>query len=342
MDYGLRYRSGVHATPTSFVDPAAVEAWDAWFRWREGNELRDVTIDATWSRVVGALLCLESGTPACHEQRLGDAIGSWRLLMDCRILARAGTPGFAWPRDDVVAAVNLARFVSLPFTPKAMLQADALADTIDLALRLLDDVRGVAGDPSPGSCAPRLGIVGLADALAMLGHDYVAPSGVACASIFGRLFAQGVADASVRLARERGAADGSWRDKAIERAGHLGLAAPSIRQMRTHGLRFGPLSALMSLPRLALVANNVADAAQPLGGERQEHVIAGPGGERRITASGFAPTLWRQLGAKAADAAFPFSTSAEVSFADRAHMHAVVAPWFDHADVNDTAAAIRT
>lgn len=85
MGYGLRYRAGMHATPTSFGDPVAVEAWDAWFRWREGHQLRDLTIDPTWSRVTGALVSLASDRSAQHEQRIGDAIGSWRLLPDGRI-----------------------------------------------------------------------------------------------------------------------------------------------------------------------------------------------------------------------------------------------------------------
>ena len=42
-------------SPSPFLDPVAVEAWDAWFRWREDGQLRDISVEATWERVAGAL-----------------------------------------------------------------------------------------------------------------------------------------------------------------------------------------------------------------------------------------------------------------------------------------------
>jgi len=86
----------------------------------------------------------------------------------------------------------------------------------------------------------------------------------------------------------------------------------------------------MSLPRLALVANNVADAVYPLRGERQVYVISSKTGDRRVTACGYAPTLWRQLGAKTIDAAFPYATASDTTADDRRRMRSAVQPWFDH------------
>ncbi|MDC8012614.1 hypothetical protein [Tahibacter soli] len=327
MDYGFRYRHGVHATATAFVDPAAVEAWDAWFRWRDGNELRDVTIDATWSRVTRALCAIADGATARDEQRIGDAIGNWRLVVDARVLAGAGTPGFAWPRHDLVAALNLARFVSLPFTPKAAFQREAFDDAVDLALRALDDMCRAA---DTARCAPRLTVIGLADALAMLGADYASAQGRACAATIARQLAQASLDASMRLARERGASDASRFDAAaLVRAECLRLPAATIDAMRRDGLRFPAVTAIVRQPRLALVANNVADAIDPLAGERRTYTIAGAHGERRVVASGFALTLWRQLGARPADAP-PFACDADVGARERLLMRSALQPWLDH------------
>ncbi|MCQ4163554.1 hypothetical protein [Tahibacter harae] len=326
MDYGFRYRSGVHATPTTFVDPVAVEAWDAWFRWREGNALRDLTIDATWSRVTGALCALTAGQPARHEQQIGDAISSWRLLPDERILAGAGTRGFAWPARGLNATINLARFVSLPFTERASLHTDSLAATVLLALRLLDDIRHAAGCPE---AQPRLGIIGLADALAMLGTDYTAASGCAAAAETVRLFATATLLASAQLAQERGAANGAAQTAAAQPRLDGYLCSTDANAIRTSGLRFGPLTAADSQPRLALLANNVADALSPLRGERQTYDIKGPQGERQVTGSGFALTLWRQLGARSGARAFPYPTAAATTEADRARIAAAVQPWLD-------------
>lgn len=327
MDYGFRYRAGVHATPTSFVDPVAVEAWDAWFRWREGHQLRDLTIDATWSRVTGALVALASDRSAQHEQRIGDAISSWRLLPDERILSGAGTRGFAWPNEGLNATINLARFVALPFTQRASFQTGTLAATVLLALRLMDDVRLAAGC----AVAPlRLGVVGLADAVAMLGADYTAESGLAVAEQAARLFATASLLASNQLARERGAAMGSnERDGALYRF-EAQLSGGEKRSVRDYGLRFGPLTTADSRPRLALLANNVADALQPLRGEKQTYDIQGPQGGRQVVGSGFALTLWRQLGAPFAEQTYPYPTAAATTALHVARIEACVQPWLDY------------
>lgn len=326
MDYGFRHRSGVRTTAASFVDPVAVEAWDAWFRWREGNELRDLTIDATWSRVTGALSSLCPSQPAQHEQQIGDAISSWRLLPDERILASAGTRGFTWPSHGLNTTINLARFVSLPFTPRASFQSEALAATVLLALRLMDDVRQAAGNAR----APlRLGIVGLADALALLGADYTHASGVAVAEEASRLFAAASLLASSQLARERGAVAGAEAtERAIRRfAGQLSdVEAGTVQR---HGLRFGPLTAADARPRLALLANNVADALQPLRGERQTYTVRGPRGGRHVVGSGFALTLWRQLGTRSSEEPYLYPTAADTTAEDQARIEAAVGRWLD-------------
>ena len=336
MDFGFRYRSGVHATQASFVDPAAVEAWDAWFRWRDGNELRDVTIDTTWSRVTQALCSLESGLPAKHEQLVGDAISSWRLLVDPRVLAGAGRPQFAWPAGDLCTSINLARFVSLPFTPKAAFQRNALEANVLLATRLIDNMQVATAQTG---APPRLGVIGLADALAMLGLDYASEAGARAAAQIARDFARAALEASCELARERGSrADAAAVERALSRADALGDVELAAR-IRRHGLRFASLTAIDSQPRLALVANNVADAISPLRGENEVYVIRNAGGERRIGAAGFAITLWRQLGARADDTEFPFSTAATAGDSGVARIHAAVAPWFDRAElIRDEAA----
>jgi ribonucleoside-diphosphate reductase alpha chain len=334
MDFGFRYRSGVHATQASFVDPAAVEAWDAWFRWRDGNELHDVTVDSTWSRVTQALCALETGLPARHEQLVGDAISSWRLLVDPRILAGAGRPRFVWPSEGLSAAINLARFVSLPFTSKAAFQRHALEATVSLAVRLIDNVRAAAPQPVT---APRLCVVGLADALAMLGLDYASEHGARAAAQIARDFARAVLDASCELARERGnRADTQCIDRALERASALGDGAELAQRIRRHGLRLAPLTALDAQPKLALVANNVADSISPLRGEKAAYVIRNADGERRITAAGFAITLWRQLGARADDTTFPFGTATTNGDDGVARIREAMAPWFDHGSTTPT------
>src|SRR4051812_42795915 len=46
--------------PSPFSDPVAVDAWDSWFRWRDGNRLYDLSIETTWLRVARALAGVEN------------------------------------------------------------------------------------------------------------------------------------------------------------------------------------------------------------------------------------------------------------------------------------------
>ena len=115
-----------------FIDIGAVEAWDAWFRWRQDGELRDVSIEQTWSRVAGALAGPElPGQAAPFQRQLVDALLGWKLLPDERIAASAGTAAPAWPDDGLVAVLNAANFVRRRFDA---IGARAEIDTIEIKL----------------------------------------------------------------------------------------------------------------------------------------------------------------------------------------------------------------
>ena len=146
-----------------FIDIGAVEAWDAWFRWRQDGELRDVSIEQTWSRVAGALACPERpGQAGPFQRQLVDALLGWKLLPDERIAASAGTAAPAWPDDGLVAVLNAANFVRRRFDADADFDHAAFAATAALAVRMLDNAALLAGRRAvrAGSHA-RIGLVGL-------------------------------------------------------------------------------------------------------------------------------------------------------------------------------------
>ncbi|HET9482366.1 MAG TPA: hypothetical protein VFO79_00295, partial [Xanthomonadales bacterium] len=121
-----------------FTSPAGVEAWDAWFRWRDATGLRDLTVDATWARVASALVP-RSGDGHLEVDRYRRAFADWRLLPDPVLLRRLGTGGPAWSTPELTAVVNVAACVQSPATPQAALDEDSLAFATRLAARLLDD-----------------------------------------------------------------------------------------------------------------------------------------------------------------------------------------------------------
>jgi len=260
---------------TCFTDPAAVDAWDRWFRWRDARGTRDRTIDATWWRVARA-----TAASAGWAERYADAFSRWQLLPDERLLKSAGTgvPSPAW--DALSATLNVASFVRAPRTPRARFDRESFSGIAGLAVRLLDDAlvhaeaadtAGVhtsappppAGIPDVASAAPRLhiGVLGLADALHLLGVDYDSPAAAAMAAQVGQALAEGTLAASVELARERGARVVPVLTPLLMRGRVLPLAL--ARDLQRYGLRHGRLTAIERQPRLALLANRASDALCP-------------------------------------------------------------------------------
>jgi len=277
----------MHGT-SPFIDTAAVEAWDAWFRWRDRDRLRDLSIEATWQRVVDALC--GSGSPARAD--LMDACSSWRLLLDERILATAGTPSANWPASGLVAAINASMFVRRRFTAHAHVDVAALAQTAKLAVRTLDHAALLRHGETDGNARLRIGIVGMADALALLGARYDAATacrytGQVCSAV-----AEGCFEASIGRMRdhERGPMP---IDSQLRRATERGLPFELVRDARRHGLRHACLTAITSQPRLALLANNVANALDPLLGENHVHRIASADDMRSVRSSGYALIVGR-------------------------------------------------
>ena len=240
-----------------FVDAAAVDAWDAWFRWRESGELRDLSIESTWLRVATALAEAEPAARQQWCQRFFDAQAAWHILLDERVLAHAGTGHMEWPADPV-AVLNLPSFVTAPYTAGALLDAAVLREATELGVRCLDDICLLRGDG-----APQLGVIGIADAFALLGIDYVSDAARRRAALIAKTIAEACLAASVWLARERGArVPLSDERKATFCA--RGLPQQLIDDAAQFGLRHEFLTAIRPQRRLALFANRVTDALDPL------------------------------------------------------------------------------
>jgi ribonucleoside-diphosphate reductase alpha chain len=248
---------------TRFTDPAAVDAWDAWFRWREGHSLRDMTVDDTWWRVAESVVGVESIEAPLWSHRFVDAFSHWRLLPDERLLQAAGTDV---PLDDFpapTAALNIAAFVVVVPGMQPRLALSRVVETAALAVRLLDDAIATFGT-SPCTSGLRIGVIGMADALELLGIPYASVEAQHQARVLARAVAEGCLRGAIDLADERGE-----REEQVDRR-HLAARwlarnmPPGLIQdgMRI-GVRHGMLTAIDPHPRLALLANNVADALDP-------------------------------------------------------------------------------
>lgn len=300
---------------TTFIDPAAVEAWDAWFRHRDGTRLRDMTVDCTWRRVADAL----GAANAPLRQELLAALSSWRILLDERIVASAGTASPQWPVDPG-AVVNAARFVEDAGLPGARFDGARFADCAGLALRVLDAV------PAPATplvaTRPTLGVTGVADALALLGLRYDGAPARTFVRNLGRWLADGCWRANVLLARDGGARvalTGALRGRASAR----GIAPELIAEAERYGLQYVSPLALVAHPRLALLANGIADGLDPIACTGR--AVRFPPDGRIVRSDGCARVVLRATGSTlpAGEALDGISISAQLE------LRGALQPWLD-------------
>lgn len=304
-----------------FIDPAAVEAWDAWFRWRDHAGLHDFSIEDTWRRVAGELASVESPTDAAlWRSRFLHALSGWQLLPDERVLASAGTGPATWD-GDLHASLNAASFVSIEDYAAPQMDLAAIEDCAALAVRALDNAAVLAHVSEPSRI--RVGLIGVADALFLLGLGYDSEEGRAMAAALGRALAEGCFGANLALARERGACNEDISGM-IVRGAQRGLRDDLLGKAKDSGLRHPGLTAITSRAHLALLANVVADALDPLAGKNHPHVFVTPRGERILRSSGYA------LSVSSADATRDTKETAEfLGWPSQLRMRSVMQPYMD-------------
>lgn len=249
------------ANVTRFTDPAAVDVWDAHFRWRVGDELRDRTIDATWQRTAAAIAAANKSERARWTQRYADAFSAWQLLPDERLLRAAGTGATMTRFDPLHATINAAAFILKPGTRHAHFDHDGFAATAALAVRLLDDALLVidTSRAAPDLC---IGMMGVSDALASLGTSYTDASARQHVCAMAQTLAAGCLQGSVALMRDRGALTSTSPQCATTWLAR-GVPPALVKDALVHGMRHGRLTALERQPRLAMLANNICDALDP-------------------------------------------------------------------------------
>ena len=246
------------AIATRFTDPIAVETWDACFRWREGDALRDVTIDDTWWRVAHAVAAPERGKSA-WAGRYVEAFARLRLLPDERLLRCAGTDVPNETTDSPAAVLNAGAFVDAWVGMPPRFNRKAFMDTAALAARLLDDALRSTQLFTPDA-GLRIGLVGFGDALAKLGVPYDTGAAREFARVMATDLAEGCLRGAVALAEERG---GTRSPGLVARLQSQGMPAPLVEAALRHGVRHGQLTCLEPHPLLARLANGARDALDP-------------------------------------------------------------------------------
>jgi ribonucleoside-diphosphate reductase alpha chain len=170
-----------------------------------------------------------------------------------------------------LGSINLTRYVRDPFSAKAHIDAEAMANAAKHAVRMMDNAIDASRFPLPrqaeqarGSRRIGLGLTGLADTLIMLGLHYAEETARVTAARIMQTLCHAAYAASIELAREKGAFPYFERD-------HY-LAGPFIRRLppelqegiARHGIRNSHLTAIAPTGTISLLANNVSSGLEPV------------------------------------------------------------------------------
>ncbi|QOJ22713.1 MAG: adenosylcobalamin-dependent ribonucleoside-diphosphate reductase [Gammaproteobacteria bacterium] len=237
-----------------------------------------------------------------------------------------------------LGSINLAQFVRDPFSAQARLDLDAIATTAAIAVRLLDNVIDVSRFPlaSQAGQAQRsrrigLGLTGLADALIMLQIRYGSSAAVQIAQLAMQHICHAAYQASVELAREKGAFPLFDQEKYL--AGAFVRTLPeSIRDsIAQHGIRNSHLTAIAPAGTISLLANNISSGLEPVFDScYTRRVLKRDGCYADFLVIDYAAALWHK---DCASGNLPpaFVTAHELTPAEHLSMQAAIQPYADQA-----------
>lgn len=237
-----------------------------------------------------------------------------------------------------LGSVNLTCFVVQPFMPQARIDTDAVADTVEVAVRLLDNVIDASHFPLPqqaeNACGSRrigLGITGLADALVMLGLPYGGDRSLALAADVMRLICRTGYRTSVALAREKASFPFFQREKYLQSAFIRSLPEEIQSAIATYGIRNSHLIAIAPTGTISLLAGNVSSGLEPIfAASCVRRVLAEDGTPKEFLLTDHAFDSWRALMGARAALPHAFTTASELPASAHLKMQAALQPFVDN------------
>ncbi|MEP6792142.1 MAG: adenosylcobalamin-dependent ribonucleoside-diphosphate reductase, partial [Ramlibacter sp.] len=240
-----------------------------------------------------------------------------------------------------LGSIDLTRFVREPFEGTAHFDASAFADVARVATRMLDNVLDVTVWPLPQQQEEArskrrigLGFTGLGDALVMLNLRYDTEPARAMARRIAEQMRDAAYEASVELARERGAFPLFNADLYLSGTTFASrLPQPMRDRIRAHGLRNSHLLSIAPTGTISLAfADNASNGIEPPFSWSYTRKKRMPDGRLKAYAvEDHAWRLYRHLNGKTAALPPAFVTALEMSAQAHEAMVAAVAPCIDTA-----------
>ena len=238
-----------------------------------------------------------------------------------------------------LGSIDLTKYVSAPFSEKASFDQGKFAETVRTSIRMLDNVLEVTAWPleqqRQEAMAKRrvgLGFTGLGDALIMLRLKYDTDEARATATRISQSMRDAAYEASVELAKERGAFPLFNADLYLSGTSFSSrLPSPLKEQIKKHGIRNSHLLSIAPTGTISLAfADNASNGIEPPFSwvyTRKKRMADGSLQEFPVE-----DHAWRQYKAAGGDMdSLPpyFVTALEISARSHEQMVAAVAPYID-------------
>jgi ribonucleoside-diphosphate reductase alpha chain len=240
-----------------------------------------------------------------------------------------------------LGSIDLTRFIDQPFEKKARFDKVAFAEVARVATRMLDNVLDVTVWPLPQQQEEArskrrvgLGFTGLGDALIMLNLRYDTQAARDMAKEISELMRDTAYEASVELARERGAFPLFNADLYLSAQTFASRLPPALKdRIKAHGLRNSHLLSIAPTGTISLAfADNASNGIEPAFSwsyTRKKRMVDGSFKEYAV--EDHAWRLYRHLHGEATPLTPAFVTALEMSAQAHEAMVAAVAPFIDTA-----------
>ena len=240
-----------------------------------------------------------------------------------------------------LGSINLTLFVADPFTPKARFDFDSFAKVVHPAVRMLDNVLDVTEWPLPQQRAEAmnkrrvgLGFTGLGDTLIMLGARYDTEAARAVAARIAQVLRDEAYDASVDLAKEKGAFPLLDKDQYLAAPRFASRLPQKLKDaIRKHGLRNSHLLSIAPTGTISLAfADNASNGIEPPYSWTYQRRKREPDGSHKVyDVEDHAWRLYRHLDGGMGELPEQFVTALDISALDHMRMVAAVTPFVDSA-----------